>query len=230
MKNLAFITIIFFFFLNSGFSQDTIVKAGGEKIICNIIKEDNEGLYYATDSNRQNVYNYIKKSEIENFKYRSGKKAKFPELDRVSIGLGFGIDFGCIGTNLTIYPQKNIGVFGCVGYAFAGVGYNIGLKLRSIPDKPSSKVSPFAFTMYGYNTVIIVANDIKLNKFFYGPTIGLGIDYHLRSTGYWSFGLLLPIRSSDVKDYMDDLKKNQNIEFKYGLFPIGISVGYKSVL
>ncbi len=36
--------------------------------------------------------------------------------DVVAIGLGVGLDYGGIGVNLTVYPQKNIGLFAGIGY------------------------------------------------------------------------------------------------------------------
>ncbi len=50
--------------------------------------------------------------------------------DMVSIGLGIGLDHGGFGGNVTYYPVKNIGLFGGVGYAIAGVGFNVGAKFR----------------------------------------------------------------------------------------------------
>ncbi|HEX4851031.1 MAG TPA: hypothetical protein VFV08_09505, partial [Puia sp.] len=60
--------------------------------------------------------------------------------DQFSMGVGFGQDFGGLGANMIVYPQKNIGLFVGGGYAIAGFGYNVGLKLRLTP--PSSAVDP----------------------------------------------------------------------------------------
>src|ERR1700712_111258 len=38
------------------------------------------------------------------------------KLDKVSVGIGAGYDFGGYGGNLIVYPQRNIGLFGGVGY------------------------------------------------------------------------------------------------------------------
>src|SRR6185503_19117939 len=73
------------------------------------------------------------------------------DYDKLNLGLGFGFDYGGIGGNLTVYPQKNVGLFFGGGYAFAGFGYNAGIKLRLLPGKPSSQFTPFFMAMYGYN-------------------------------------------------------------------------------
>jgi hypothetical protein len=154
------------------------------------------------------------------------------QTDKVSIGIGAGLDFGGFGGNIIYYPIQNVGLFGGVGYALAGAGYNVGLKFRYIPDKPTSKIDPYGMIMYGYNAAIAVLNAKQYNKLFYGPTLGIGIDFHRKpmNKGYWSFALLIPIRSSAVNEYMDDLENNHGAEFQNRLFPVGISVGYKFII
>jgi hypothetical protein len=152
--------------------------------------------------------------------------------DVVTLGLGLGLDNGGIGANLIFYPQRNIGIFGGLGYALAGAGWNVGLKLRTISDKPSSNVSFFLLAMYGYNAAIAVTNKTSLNKIFNGPTFGLGIDTRMKpdKRHYWSFALLIPVRSSEVDDYIDYLKLYHGVEFKNQLIPFGISISYKYCL
>ena len=152
-------------------------------------------------------------------------------VDKFSLGIGFGLDCGGLGANLMVFPQRNIGIFAGGGYAFAGFGYNFGLKLRAISDKPASKVSPFILAMYGYNAAIAVMDQKSLNKFFYGPSIGIGLDSRIRHTKnhYWSFALLVPFREAGVQEYMDDLKNMHGVDFQNELFPIAFSVSYKFV-
>ena len=122
------------------------------------------------------------------------------QTDKLSVGLGAGLDFGGFGGNIIYYPIRNVGLFGGVGYALAGAGYNVGLKYRYIPEKPTSKIDPYAMVMYGYNAAIAVLNASQYNKLFFGPTLGVGIDFHRKSLnrGYWSFALLVPIRNSEI--------------------------------
>ena len=152
-----------------------------------------------------------------------------PTIDKISLGLGMGLDYGGFGGNLMIYPSQNVGIFGGLGYAFAGAGYNAGVKLRTVPKTSLKKTSAFGILMYGYNAAIAVMDASQYNKFFYGPTIGVGLDYRANpvSKGYWSMALFVPIRSSEVKDYIDDLKDNHGVEFKTGLIPVAISIGYR---
>ncbi len=151
-------------------------------------------------------------------------------IDRSSFGLGGGLDFGGLGANMLVYPDKNIGVFGGVGYALGGIGYNAGAKIRIISKKHDT--DPYALIMYGYNAAIKVTGASQYNKLFYGPSIGFGMDFHSRrkNRGYWSMALLVPIRSSAVNDYMDDLKTNHGVEFKNELLPVAFSFGYRFVL
>ena len=153
-----------------------------------------------------------------------------PKFDQSSLGVGLGLDYGGIGVNYTVFPSQNVGLFGGAGFALAGVGYNVGVKLRSVPKKANQMTCFYGLAMYGYNAAIAITNKTSLNKLFYGPTIGVGFD--LRShpytkNSYWSFALLIPIRSAEVDQYIDDLKNYQGVEFKNNLFPIAISVGYR---
>jgi hypothetical protein len=114
--------------------------------------------------------------------------------DVLSFGFGFGQDYGFIGGNITVYPQQNIGLFVGFGYAFAGFGYNAGIKIRALPNRRHSLVRPFILAMYGYNAAVAVTNYQTDNKIFYGPTVGGGIDLGPTTVGrgYLSLALLVP--------------------------------------
>lgn len=152
--------------------------------------------------------------------------------DNVNFGLGLGFDYGGIGINVMGYPQKNIGIFFGGGYAFAGFGYNAGVKLRLSPDR-GTVVNPFFTAMYGYNAAVAISGSSQFDKLFYGPTLGAGIDLRskkLYSKGYLSLAIMVPIRNSDARDYIDLLKNQYGASFTNELLPIGFSVGYKFIL
>ncbi|MBS1559002.1 MAG: hypothetical protein JST69_09785 [Bacteroidetes bacterium] len=148
--------------------------------------------------------------------------------DKLSFGIGLGLDYGGIGANLMAYPHKNIGLFFGGGYALAGFGYNTGAKIRIITQ---SRVHPYFIGMYGYNAAFVVSNATQYNKLFYSPTIGFGIDSHSRrsTNGYWSVALMIPLRGSEIDDYISYLK-TQGISLKNSLSPVGLSVGYHFVI
>ena len=152
--------------------------------------------------------------------------------DILELGFGFGQDYGGFGGNITVYPQKNIGLFGGFGFALAGFGYNAGLKLRLLPNDGESKVHPFIEGMYGYNAAIYIANATQNNKMFYGTTFGAGIDVLAGADrkGCFSLALLVPIRSPDVQSYIDNLRDNYGVSFKSSLIPVSFSIGYKIII
>jgi hypothetical protein len=152
--------------------------------------------------------------------------------DIVNFGPGLGFDYGGIGVNLMVYPQKNIGIFLGGGYAIAGFGYNAGIKLRLSPDR-ASVVNPFFTAMYGYNAAVAISGSSQFDKLFYGPTLGAGIDLRSKKTfskGYLSLAIMVPIRNSDAQNYIDLLKNQYGASFTSNLIPIGFSVGYKFIL
>lgn len=166
---------------------------------------------------------------IDSYSQDTPKTIK-PNKLSTTIGLGVGLDYGGIGANILYYPSEQIGLFGGIGYAFADAGFNVGAKYRLNSKKDSPKVGPYFLAMYGYNAAIAVKNASKFNKVFYGPTLGFGLDFRPKDkskNGYWSLALLVPIRNSDVDQYIDDLKNNEGIEFENELLPIGFSIGYR---
>lgn len=147
--------------------------------------------------------------------------------EKVSLGIGAGLDFGGFGGNLLVYPQKNIGFFGGFGYALAGAGYNVGTKVRFLSEK-NPRTHFYVMGMYGYNAAIKISGASEYNKIYYGPSFGIGIDTGKRSykKGYWTMALLIPIRSSEVQDYMDELE-DDGVDFKNGLLPFTFSIAYR---
>lgn len=231
MKKILFLFVFLLPLL--AFSQDIIVRTNGQKIKCKVLRQDSTKVYlnYAANNGKM-IETYIPLDQIDTIKHEQviPYHTYFP--DRISLGLGIGISYGALGGGLTIYPQKNIGVFGNIGYAIIGVGYNVGIKLRGIKKINTSIVTPTFTAMYGYQTSIKIKGAEEYNKFFYGITLGIGIDARFKRTnkGYWSFELLVPLRGSEVQDYLDDLEENHNVKMEGELMPIGIAVGYKFVL
>jgi len=152
--------------------------------------------------------------------------------DKVNLGIGAGLDYGGIGVDLLFYPHQNFGLFAGAGYAIAGVGFNAGVKYRFIPKKQPSNIAPYVIAMYGYNAAVAVTDASQFNKLFYGPSFGAGLDFGLRPgrRGYWSAALLVPVRSSEAKEYVNDLEENEGVEFGIGLLPVAFSIGYRLTL
>lgn len=170
-------------------------------------------------------------SLLMSFNLMSGQEYMTRRVDVISLGFGGGIDYGGLGLNLTGYVNNSVGFFAGAGYAIAGLGYNVGAKFRYVPQGASG-FTPYVVAMYGYNAAVAVTNASNYNKLFYGPSVGIGFEF-LRSPqkiGYWSFSLLVPIRSSEVHDYMDYLEDNLGVDFKNGLLPIAFSIGYRRIL
>jgi hypothetical protein len=150
--------------------------------------------------------------------------------DIFTTGIGFGQDYGLIGFNITVYPQKNVGLFLGAGFAVAGFGYNAGIKLRALPNHGRSIVRPFLLGMYGYVEAVAVTHDPQYNKIFYGPTVGGGIDIGpTTGKGYLSLAIFVPFRSPDVQNYIDELRAS-GVTINNNLVPVTFSIGYKFIL
>lgn len=153
-------------------------------------------------------------------------------IDVTSLGIGFGLDYGGMGGSIMFYPQKSVGLFAGAGYAFAGLGFNAGVKFRLISDKSTSFFAPHALAMYGYNAAIGVSNATHLNKIFYGLSLGIGLDFRFNQAkkNYWTTSLLIPLRKAEVNDYIDLLKSDYGVEFENELTPVTFSFGYRIML
>ena len=156
----------------------------------------------------------------------------FP-LDKITLGVGAGYDFGGYGgLNAIYYPQRSIGVFAAGGYTPAGIGYNFGVKLRAISNKSASEVMPFLVAMRGYYTAVAPKDYSYYNRLFFGTTVGAGIDYRPDNSkfGYLTATILVPIRNVDSKNYIDYLNTFQGISVNHKLHAINGSIGYKFIL
>jgi hypothetical protein len=82
--------------------------------------------------------------------------------------------------------------------------------------------------MYGFNSTVIVFDDPSYNKMFYGATLGFGFDFGPKfdQNGYWSCGILFPMRSEDVNNYIQTLQ-NEAVELNSQLPPLTISLAYR---
>lgn len=142
-----------------------------------------------------------------------------------NLGLGLGIDYGGIGAQVQCRPAPPLVMFAGVGYVLAGFGYNAGVQGRILPD---AKWCPFISAMYGYNAVIVVKDASQYNRLYYGPSIGVGLEDHLRDNrkNFWRFELILPFRPQEFQDQIDALKKNPLIEISSEPPPFSFSVAF----
>ena len=143
-------------------------------------------------------------------------------FSKANLGIGIGLDYGGIGGRLSITPSRNFGLFGGVGYAIAGVGYNVGLNGLFNYKK---RAQGYLTGMYGYNAALLVTGTVEFKKLYYGITFGGGLLLHSRNgQNYWNFGLLIPIRDPEFQNQITSFQ-NQGIDMS-DVPPIGISVGY----
>lgn len=229
---LPFLLLLFCLYLiQTAAAQDTIFKKNGEQLVGLIRESDDSYIHLVQKKKEAYVSIKIHKDSIEAIKMKKNQSIAMTRTMN-TFGLGFGLDHGGLGMNLLIYPQWNLGFFAGLGYAFAGLGFNAGIKIRLLSQQTNSQVIPFLMGMYGYNTAISVKNASGYDKLFYGPTLGFGIDYQSRTArkSYLSFALLFPVRGNDAQNYIDDLNRYHGVIFDTKLLPFTISFGYKFIL
>lgn len=145
----------------------------------------------------------------------------------VMVGLGTGFDYGgMLGGNLTYEHDRNLAVFAGSGLTYAGMGYNVGVRYRANRKSDTPRFAPYAVAMYGYNAMLAVENQQSLNRLFYGPSVGIGLDYFIHpkeSRTRWSLALLVPIRNNSAID--NYLSEKQIVE-KTHLSAVALSLGY----
>jgi hypothetical protein len=154
-------------------------------------------------------------------------------VDKLSLGVGIGYDFGGLGgVNAIYYLQRSIGVFGGGGYTPAGIGYGGGVKLRVLTNKQATVVVPFAVAMYGYYAAIAPKGYSYYNRIYFGPIVGIGADYRPGNSkfGYITGTIFVAIRNMDPKNYIDYLTNFQGINVNHKLHALSASIGYKFIL
>lgn len=158
----------------------------------------------------------------------SSQKERKPEKKTFHFGVGLGQDYGGAGGRLEIRPLPYVSGFFGFGYNLHRMGYNLGVR-GYYPT--GHRVEPFLTAMYGYNGVIIVGNNAKYSRTYYGYTAGGGIDVRVgRDKNKFSFALLVPLRSSEWHDDYNRLKKESALETSQEPLPFTISLGFNFIL
>jgi hypothetical protein len=151
-----------------------------------------------------------------------------PVYPKFNLGFGFGIDYGGIGTRVTVLVTEKIEFFGAVGYNLLTVGFNAGAEYRLMTK---SILCPYLGAMYGYNGVIKVTGMEEYNKCYYGPSFSAGLELWLRRRpSFFNLELILPVRSQAYHEAITSLKNNPSIVFESEPLPIAISLGFHIVL
>jgi hypothetical protein len=144
-------------------------------------------------------------------------------VSKANFGLGVGLDYGGIGGRLTYLPAPVVGLFAGLGYNFAGLGYNLGGVIRLAPDK---RVVPALYAMYGYNAALKITGSTQVNKSYYGPSFGLGMEIKGRNNNqnHFNLKLLLPLRPDE---FQNDINAYQSIGVDITAPPpVAFSIGY----
>jgi hypothetical protein len=231
MKKLFIASCLILLVLSSAYSQDIIWLKDGQKLNCKVLSQDSTSVYFDITMNGLVKKTFIDKSSIDSIKFSYPTDIRSERIEKSSIGFGMGLDHGGFGMNIVLYPARNFGVFGGLGYAFAGTGFNAGLKIKLVGVNHKSHVYPYLLGMYGYNAAIAIYDAKEYNKFFYGPSFGLGFDVRQKweKRGYLTIALIIPVRKSDANDYFDYLEQ-RGVEFTNKLLPVAFSVGYHIIM
>jgi hypothetical protein len=112
-----------------------------------------------------------------------------------------------------------------VGYSFSSVGLNGGF-LYSFPSTTQAEL--YVTGMYGLNAFIDLKGSNQYQTSFSGPNFGFGFKINsLRREGaYWDVSLLLPVRSTNYKHTLQEIKWNSAIELTSEPWPVLFSFGY----
>ncbi|WP_163379473.1 hypothetical protein [Cyclobacterium sp. SYSU L10401] len=136
-----------------------------------------------------------------------------------SLGLGIGLPYGGIGTQVGYNTSDQVNVFLGLGYNLVGVGVNGGLKLII----PSKKDTEFYFTgMYGYNAVIVMKGIANMNGSYGGPSFGSGLKINslVHPGAFWDVGLLVPVRSNSYKDKIEEIEESSYMHLNTKAWPV----------
>jgi hypothetical protein len=155
---------------------------------------------------------------------RSQKAGPVDEFKKLYLGFGLGLDYGGLGCKVEYLPIKYVGVFGGIGYNFAGIGLNVGASFKALPN---CKITPTVIGMYGYNSVIVVNGASSHNKIYFGPSAGIGGELKVgRRSNKLYAAILYPFRSEKFDNDYEALKVNPAIKITQDKSPITFSIGF----
>lgn len=162
----------------------------------------------------------------------SGTSARAQEVGPVPnffLGLGMGQDVGgIIGAKATYWVAPYLSGFVGGGWALADAGWNAGVEVRM---RSQQRVQPFLTGMYGYNGVIHIEGLEKLDKIYYGPTIGGGIFLRQRRKhNYWRFSINIPFRPAEMFDDWEAIKLRPDVQVINDPLPITFGAGFHFAL
>ena len=151
-------------------------------------------------------------------------------LDRLSIGLGGGFNYGGVGSNALYYLTRDIAVYGGLGSDFRSLNYSIGVKMRKLTDQ-SWNVHPYLLATYGFNGRLDVDADPAMTREYTGFSVGVGLDQKLnkRKSGFFTIGLLMPIHGQSYHDHADFVQQS-GLGSPKPVIPVRLTFGYKFVL
>jgi hypothetical protein len=157
--------------------------------------------------------------------FLAGNISAQDDTSKGDFGIGLGIDYGAFGGRFAYRPTPKVALLAGLGYNLNGLGYNFGAALRMNTEK---RTVPYFSALYGYNAVIVVEGLAQLNKTYYGPSVGFGLEFHSRkkSSNYFNLEIFLPFRSSEYTSDLDAIKNNPMIKLQSEPWPITISLGY----
>jgi hypothetical protein len=231
MKKLFVSSCLILLIVSSIYSQDIIWLKNGQKLNCKVLSQDSSSVYFDIIIKGLVKKTFVDNSAIDSIKFNNHIGISTERVEKSTIGFGMGLDHGGFGVNVVVYPGRILGIFGGLGYAYAGTGYNAGLKLKLAGVNHKSHSYAYLLGMYGYNTAIAVYNAKQYNKFFYGPSFGFGVDLRQKweKRGYITIALIIPVRKSAVKDYYDLMQK-RGVEFTNRLSPFTFAIGYHIIM
>jgi hypothetical protein len=146
------------------------------------------------------------------------------DTSKGDVGIGLGIDYGAFGGRFAYRPTPKVALLAGLGYNLNGLGYNFGGAFRMNTTK---RTVPYFSALYGYNAVIVVEGMSELNKTYYGPSVGFGLEFHSRkASNYFNLEIFVPFRSSEFTNDLNAIKNNPMINLRSEPWPIAISLGY----
>lgn len=147
-----------------------------------------------------------------------------PRKPTVSVGFGAGLDYGGFGLRANYTPIKYAGIFASAGYNIVGLGYNLGVAIKTLPN---SRVCPYLTAMYGYNAFIAITGITGYDKTYYGPTAGLGLEiWNPKRINYFNIEFLYPFHSQEFHDDLNAIKRNPLIKLNKTPPNFAFSIGY----
>lgn len=155
--------------------------------------------------------------------------------ERLSLGVGVGVDYGVLGPKVSYSIFKNWHAIFAVSILPKNFVYAGGIEIR-MPLKNNARICPHVFIIYGKDLFVELTDFEKQElerKVFNSLNVGLGSKFRLfkKKKSYLSAAVSYRFNSEkSINAFVDDFNERRNLDIDITSNNVLFSIGYSFIL